>query len=165
MTNALQVSGKKHSGEIYVVGGSNFDDFYQNLLGLYQGDVTSVDALVSDVRSTLLPISAGSAAPPFTPNVTPQQYQQPANVEQAVQNLQAAGMQPTPVVPGVIVPNGQYQSQPRPAAAAPPGQQAPLCEHGHPREFKSGTSAGGKDWKAWMCPLPKGSSCSPQWIR
>lgn len=54
-----------------------------------------------------------------------------------------------------------------PAAPAPAFQQAsmvapPSCQHG-PRVAKSGQSAKGP-WKAWMCTMPKGQSCQPQWL-
>ncbi len=51
------------------------------------------------------------------------------------------------------------------APAAPSGDTPPVCDHGMARGYKEGTSAAGKAWKAWMCPMPKGQSCSPTWIR
>lgn len=65
----------------------------------------------------------------------------------AVANLQAAGLNPTPV-----------------ATPAPAGSNA--CRHGA-MTYKEGTNAQGKPWKAYMCPAPKGASdkCDPIWVR
>lgn len=51
------------------------------------------------------------------------------------------------------------------ASAAPTG--SPTCKHGA-MTFRSGTSAKtGKEWKAWMCPAPKGTpdQCPADFIR
>lgn len=53
-------------------------------------------------------------------------------------------------------------SAPPPAAAA---ASVPQCQHG-PRNAKKGSSAKG-EWRAWMCPTPKGTpgQCEPQWVQ
>lgn len=57
------------------------------------------------------------------------------------------------------------QASRRPAGP-PPGQNAPVCEHGYAREYKQGTNGAGKAWKAWMCPLRRDEgACAPQWVR
>lgn len=69
----------------------------------------------------------------------------------AVANLQAAGLNPTPV------------AAPAPAAAPAAGGNA--CRHGA-MVYKEGVSAKGP-WKAWMCAAPKGApdKCDAIWIR
>ena len=73
----------------------------------------------------------------------------------AVANLQAAGLNPTPVA----APAPQFT----PAPAAPQGGNA--CKHGA-MVYKEGVSAKGP-WKAWMCAAPKGApdKCDAIWIR
>lgn len=50
-----------------------------------------------------------------------------------------------------------------PSSAAPAGA---VCRHGN-MTWKTGTGKNGKEWKAWMCPAPKGAAdqCDPQWVR
>ena len=69
----------------------------------------------------------------------------------AVANLQAAGLNPTPVA--------------TPAPAAAPAQGGNACRHGA-MVYKEGVSAKGP-WKAWMCAAPKGApdKCDAIWIR
>jgi len=69
----------------------------------------------------------------------------------AVANLQAAGLNPTPV------------AAPAPAQAAPAGGNQ--CRHGA-MSFKSGVSAKGP-WQGWMCAAPKGATdkCDTIWVR
>lgn len=68
----------------------------------------------------------------------------------AVANLQAAGLNPTPV------------AAPAPQVATAGGNQ---CKHGA-MSFKSGTSAKGP-WQGWMCAAPKGApdKCDTIWVR
>lgn len=70
----------------------------------------------------------------------------------AVANLQAAGLNPTPVAQPVAAP-----------AAAPAGGNT--CKHGA-MSFKSGVSAKGP-WQGWMCAAPKGApdKCDTIWVR
>lgn len=53
---------------------------------------------------------------------------------------------------------------PTPPPAATAGS-TPTCIHG-PRNAKSGNGAKG-EWKAWMCPTPKGTpnQCQPVWVQ
>ena len=69
----------------------------------------------------------------------------------AVANLQAAGLNPTPVA--------------TPAPAAAPAQGGNACRHGA-MVYKEGVSAKGP-WKAWMCAAHKGApdKCDAIWIR
>lgn len=73
-----------------------------------------------------------------------------------------AGLRPAPVA---------VSSAPTPTSNVPAGaQSAPnnetrQCKHGA-MTYKTG-SKGGRTWKAFMCPTPKGApdQCEPQWIR
>lgn len=49
------------------------------------------------------------------------------------------------------------------SSAAPAGA---VCRHGN-MTWKTGIGKTGKEWKAWMCPAPKGTAdqCDPQWVR
>lgn len=61
------------------------------------------------------------------------------------------------------VKDGGLVSSTSPAAATSDG---PVCEHGA-KQFKSGMGKNGKQWTAWMCPAPKGTSgqCPPEWLK
>lgn len=71
----------------------------------------------------------------------------------AVANLQAAGLNPTPVAAPVAAP------------AAAPAQGGNVCRHGA-MVYKEGVSQKGP-WKAYMCAAPKGApdKCDAIWIR
>jgi len=70
----------------------------------------------------------------------------------AVANLQAAGLNPTPV------------AAPAPAATSAAGGNT--CRHGA-MVYREGTNAQGKAWKGWMCAAPKGApdKCDAIWVR
>ena len=72
----------------------------------------------------------------------------------AVANLQAAGLNPTPVA----APTPQFT----PAA---PVQGGNVCRHGA-MQYKEGVSAKGP-WKAFMCAAPKGApdKCDAIWVK
>ncbi len=161
MTANIQLSGKSASGIIAVVGGDNFDDFYQNLVAFLGGDVNTADATIREASRLIVPPTAH--ADPYA--------------DQAIQNLQQAGLNPQPLPPQQHQPQQQYPQQPAPQhqtppqapqrqiSGPPPGQQAPLCEHGYAREFKSGTSKAGKSYKMWSCPMDRDQQCEPVWLR
>lgn len=68
----------------------------------------------------------------------------------------------TPPIPNVVP---QQSFAPVPPAATPaPAVSAPACHHGN-KVAKKGVGAKG-EWKAWMCPAPKGTAdqCSPAWV-
>lgn len=108
----------------------------------------------------------------------------PGATEAAVHNLQQQGVVPQgqsvqqlPQVAGPppwAAPTQQAQQQFAPPNAQPPAgwqasvpqqqqavQQGPLCKHG-PREYVAKAN-----WKAWMCPSPKGTpdKCDPEWVK
>ena len=76
------------------------------------------------------------------------------------------------VVETATAPTGVPQTQtfapvPPPATGAPApanSGQAPTCSHGT-KSAKKGNGAKG-EWKAWMCPAPKGTpdQCPPAWV-
>lgn len=49
-------------------------------------------------------------------------------------------------------------------SASTPGNSAPTCQHGT-KVYKTGNGRKGQ-WKAWMCPSPKGTpdQCPPEWL-
>ncbi|MER7445008.1 hypothetical protein [Micromonospora avicenniae] len=51
-------------------------------------------------------------------------------------------------------------------AGPPPGMTAPTCPHGT-KAWKTGGGNGKREWKAWMCPAPKGApdQCPPEWVK
>lgn len=55
-----------------------------------------------------------------------------------------------------------------PAPVTTSGPPAPTCVHGA-RVFKTGGggNTGKREWKAWMCPTPKGTpgQCDPEWVK
>lgn len=74
MTLAVQVSVKLSNGVIYVVGGEDFDKFVENGMALL-GDEEAFDALVTDMRRSITPVSGGAQAPAgqgfYTPPAAP----------------------------------------------------------------------------------------------
>jgi hypothetical protein len=65
---------------------------------------------------------------------------------------------------GTSQPAQQAQQQAAPSGA--PAGQGKMCEHGQ-KQWKEGVGNGGRAWKAWMCPAPKGTpgQCAPEWVR
>lgn len=59
----------------------------------------------------------------------------------------------------------QPQSNVPAGAQSAPNNETRSCKHGA-MTYKTG-SKGGRTWKAFMCPTPKGApdQCDPQWIR
>ena len=135
MTANVQISGKSQSGIIFVVGGNDVDDFKLNLAGVLGGDTATADQIIDACAALITPASAGGSPAPAGT---------PADFQQAAANVTKAFPQAQPVV-----------------AQGP----APVCAHGQ-RTYKEGTAAStGRQWRAWMCPAPKGQSCPPEWIR
>lgn len=146
MTANVQISTKRPTGEIYVIGGENYDDFYTNMLALYGGSVEHVNLIVGDMQESLMP-TAQDATPAAT-NVVQVAFPQAEPVQQQA---------PAPAAPVAFR---------RPQGGPPPGQVAPVCEHGYAREWKTGGggNTGKKAWSAWFCPLRKEEgACAPQW--
>ena len=77
----------------------------------------------------------------------------------AVNNLQAAGLNPTPVAPPAA-PAHNYA--PTPPAPAPAAGASPNCDHGMPMRFvPAGISKAGKPYKSfYACAQPRESACS-----
>jgi hypothetical protein len=75
----------------------------------------------------------------------------------AVNNLQAAGLNPTPVAPPAP-PAHNYA----PAPAAAPVAGTPVCSHGTPMRFvPAGISKAGKPYKSfYACAQPRESACN-----
>ena len=109
------------------------------LINLYATDVKELETGLADLGMLASLIKSTSAD--LSGNAT----------ASAVANLQAAGLNPTPV------------AAPAAPAAAPQGGNA--CRHGA-MQYKEGVSAKGP-WKAWMCAAPKGApdKCDAIWIR
>lgn len=80
-------------------------------------------------------------------------------------NIRATGLDlagsPAPTVAAVVE---ALNATPVAVAAAPTSCNG--CLHGT-MVYKEGTNAQGKNWKAWMCPAPKGKidKCEPIWVR
>jgi hypothetical protein len=80
-------------------------------------------------------------------------------------NIRATGLDlagsPAPTVAAVVE---AFNATPVAVAAAPTSSN--VCRHGA-MVYKEGTNAQGKNWKAWMCPAPKGATdkCEPIWVR
>jgi hypothetical protein len=129
VTSQYQASGKTNAGNIYVVGGENYDEFYGNVNALFGGDLGAVEAMLSEFRSTLLPIG------------------EPRQLHQAASTVN----------------RGFSQQAPPPSQPAAPS--APLCDHGVPREYKSGEK-NGKTWAAWFCngTRDRNEQCPPKWV-
>lgn len=69
-------------------------------------------------------------------------------------------------VGGGTAPAAPAQTSSAPAGAqSAPNNETRQCKHGA-MTYKTG-SKGGRTWKAFMCPTPKGApdQCDPQWIR
>lgn len=146
MTANVQISGKAANGIIFVVGGDNLDDFRVNLAAAV-GDMAKADAVINEAVKLIVPPSLAGAP-------APDQFQQ------AAQNVQNAfpGSQPQQE----YQPQQNQQRKPTP----PPGQQAPLCNHGTQREWVTGVSKKtNKAWKMWACPMDRDSQCEPVWVR
>ena len=79
-------------------------------------------------------------------------------VNNAIANLQAAGLNPTPVAPPAP-PAHNYA--PAPVAAAP-ATGSPVCSHGTPMRFvPAGISKAGKPYKSfYACAQPRESACN-----
>jgi hypothetical protein len=84
-----------------------------------------------------------------------------------VQAVQAVA--PQAVVVEQTTPTGIPQQQtfapvPPPSVASTTGTSAPTCSHGT-KTAKKGNGAKG-EWRAWMCPAPKGTAdqCQPAWV-
>ena len=159
MTAAIQVSAKKASGEIYVVGGDDYAQFFANLAAVLDNEQSAL-AVVKDMAATL----------GFGPSTA-----------QATQTLQNAFPQAAVISqdhtpwPEGAVPAQQYQqqqaAQAQPAqrmpAGPPPGVQGRYCKHGE-MAYRTGTNANsGKAWKGYFCPTDKGApdKCDPQFVR
>lgn len=144
-------STKTPEGSIYLIGGTDAETFNVNaekLLGTEgKNDLLTkmYEALVTGIQPPM----------PTSQAVANVQQQFP----QSQQDDQWSG---TNTVPGPA--RSQQGSAPRPAAGAPPGQGAPVCAHGYAREFKSGTSQKGNEYKGWFCVMPRGQSCPPQYL-
>ncbi len=123
----ISVNKKLPDGTLISVGGTSYDDLYQNLLAIYNGNEEPVNDILKEFRQVLIPTSAGSIA-------------------DATANVARAFPQATP-------------------APSTGGTTPQNCDHGMARVPKSGTSATGKAWSALMCPMPKGQSCQPVWVR
>lgn len=137
--NAVQLSGKASNGLIYVVGGNTFDEFYVNMCAAFNGDTEKVDSILGKIAQLVDPLDNPAPPPPDT---------------RGGQTGEARGGYGRGNSGGG---NGRQ-------ATSPPGQQAPLCEHGEARVWRTGSSAKGP-WKAWMCPRDRSESCEPQWVR
>ena len=109
------------------------------LINLYATDVKELETGLADLGMLASLIKSTSAD--LSGNAT----------ASAVANLQAAGLNPTPVAAPVAAP------------AAPQGGN--VCRHGA-MVYKEGVSAKGP-WKAYMCAAPKGApdKCDAIWIR
>jgi hypothetical protein len=131
----ISINKKLADGTLISVGGTSYDDFYQNILGVLN-DSHAAAAVLEEVSQALVsPAATGFA--------------------EAGANVARSFPQATPATPSPV----------RIVPDEPAGDTPPVCAHGMARTYKSGTSAGGKAWKAWMCVLPKGQSCEPTWIR
>lgn len=174
MTSTIQ-SSIKLGEEIHVVGGVGFDDFYQNLVAVYGGDAAQATAHITRMGQAFVPgaLAFGAAQrdpeqqaistiqqaipgaqviqPPAAQYAPQQQYQQPPAQPQYQQ-----------------APPQQYAAPaPRQPQAAPPGP-APVCDHGQPRTYKTGTYKSGQktgqSYAMWKCVFPQGQDCKPIWL-
>lgn len=148
MTSNLQISGKSASGIIFVVGGDNFDDFYQNLLAVQGGDPALTTATIAHAAQLVTPV--GVSVQP-APQQAQQQYPQTdaqaiANVQQGFPNAQVVPIQQAP---------SYAQPDQRQSAGTPPGQQAPYCpNHNQPAKWVPGgvSKSTGRPYNGfWAC--------------
>lgn len=124
----------------------NFKDGKADLINVYAQDADELTGLLSVLAESAPNIRAVESAlrgAPATPTgqqfAAPQQYAQPTTTQQAVANLNAAGIDTTVV----------------------PQQAGNACAHG-PMNYKEGVNKAGKAYKGWFCTVPR-SSCSPIW--
>lgn len=124
----------------------NFKTGSGTLINVYGSDEQAFDlglAILHDRIATIVQTEQALNGATAVANVVPLHPQQPPAVAPAV---------PTP--PPVVAP-------------APAFQQAatPTCVHG-PLTARKGNGAKG-EWRAWMCPSPKGTpgQCQPNWLR
>lgn len=136
---SYQISGKSHSGIIFVVAGEDFDIFRANLIALY-GDAAPADETIRVATQLVTPGSAANAAqgppaqqqapagpPAYQPQqAPPQQTYQPQTQQDASNVIQGAFPQAQQIQPG-------YDQRP---SAGPPPVQAPFCpNHNSPAKW------------------------------
>jgi hypothetical protein len=147
----VSINKKLTDGTLLSIGGTNADDFLINAKALLGGE--------SDVLAAFEQ-AFGASFSQATANVTnafPEaQFQAPPQPQQHEKAFRDGG--------GVFAPPAAPAAAPR--QGPPPGTSAPTCDHGQPREWKTGTSKAGKAYKGWFCQNPnRDAQCAPQWVR
>lgn len=74
----MSSSGKTQGGTLHSVGGAGFDDYYGNLIGVFEGDQDEANAVVEEMRQVLRPTAGGGYAY-GTSSPSPQQNQPRGN--------------------------------------------------------------------------------------
>jgi hypothetical protein len=154
VTANFQVSAKVPDGRIFVVGGEDFNTFYENTRLLYGGDEDKAVKAMTDMQEAF---SGGPVNPTVNAVAQIQQAYPQAQVQaaqpQQYQNPQQAYQQP-PQAP---------MNQNRQNDGPPPGFPIPYCpNHGMPAQWnKPGIGRGtGKPYKGFFgCAQGRNNGC------
>lgn len=155
MTSNVQISTKLPSGVIVVVGGENFQGFYENLIETVGPE--GADQIHGDMGQAL---TRG-----WDPVTTPE----------AKRNIQRAmpvqddnnGYDPDQDWAGAQPARPAQRQQParRQSQGPRPGGSGRQCEHGGMVERTGNKN--GKDWRGFFCPADRDdpTQCAPQFVR